>query len=197
MGNSTMVYKLKCFEVLNKKTFVLFLIFLVCSFETFVIYKIFTPNVSDEYKLYYIDKKLKYWTRGKSLDYKPGDLLDFKEISLYLSRNGWSNAENSFRWTDGSSSEIYIKIPTNNIKGILTLHIKTLGKQKIIVKICGIEIASKDVNSNNQIINFTFDPSLLKNNSVNIIHFDFPNAQKPGKGDQRLLAMALKSFKLM
>ena len=73
--------------------FIFSMFFLV--FYSYVTYIAFNPNVSNEYRLYYIEKKLLHWNNGEGLSYTLGTTLDFSKNIPYLSRHGWSHKEKS------------------------------------------------------------------------------------------------------
>jgi hypothetical protein len=83
---------------------------MLCCFYLYVMYLVQHPKVSDLYRLYYIDKKLLNWSKGDGLLYHVGDVIDFTKPVPYLSRKGWSIAESSGTWSQGSVSEMYLQI---------------------------------------------------------------------------------------
>ena len=121
--------------------------------------------------------------------------IDFK--SSFLSFDSWSIAEQNHRWSLGNNSKLLFrldnKLPTN---GNLSLTIGTLGKQEIKLVINDHYIESQTVNGEDINLTFKFDPNILHTESINTLEFEFPNAHKPDNGDQRVLAIALKSFKI-
>jgi len=123
----------------------------------------------------------------------PNTKINFN--SNKVSYLGWSYAEDDHRWSLGKSSSIRFHINNlKNINGKLHLHISTLKKQKITLIINNHHISSKTINATDTNITFQFNPKILNVNSENIIKFEYINAQMPNNGDQRILAMALKSF---
>ncbi len=110
--------------------------------------------------------------------------------------SGWSHPEKAHRWSSDNESKIIFSAIDDHkkVEGSLSLHIGTLGEQEIKVIINNQYIGSKKVNGWNKDIQFKFDPEILNNNKINIIKFEFPNAHKPNKTSQRILAMALMSF---
>lgn len=191
-----MIEKIRFF----KKITLIIMILLVGTFEIFVFFEIINLNVNNHYKLYYIDKKLKSWCHGTDILYNKGTKLNHYEIERFLSREGWSDPENSYMWTDGKISKIYFDIKDlEQFRGILSLEIATFDEQEISFIINDIYIGSKKVNSslsNSSLIQFEFSPEILYRNKYNTIQFEFPNAKKPNNGDQRVLSMALKFFSL-
>ncbi len=125
--------------------------------------------------------------------------IDSKQPITFSSLNvkfiNWQNVEKSHRWSKGNKSSIKFNIINiKDIQGIIKLEIGTLGIQEIKLKINNYYIGSQAVNGDNMNLIFKFDTNILYTNSINTIEFEFPNAHKPDNGDQRVLAMALKSF---
>lgn len=109
----------------------------------------------------------------------------------------WFSAEKSHRWSQGESAIIKFYIDNKKeVNGILNLHIGTLGKQEIKLSINDNFIGNQTVNALDENLSFNFNPNLLYTDSMNTISFEFPDAHKPNNGDQRVLAMALKSFRI-
>ena len=128
-------------------------------------------------------------------DIYPREVINFVDNRIkYI---GWSTPEKTHRWSLGSSSKIEFKTEKiNNYKGLIHFNIGSLGEQEITVYLNEKQIGSKKINGWNLNLTFTFDPKLLIDNKKNIIKFVYSNAHKPNNGDQRVLAMALKSFSI-
>ena len=122
--------------------------------------------------------------------YHKNEQIGFQDSSVIY--QNWSKPEKSFRWSKGNNSKIFFKFNPKDIKGILHLHVKTLGTQKIVLSINENRISSKILYSKDTNIKFKFNPNILSTN--NVISLYFPNAHKPDGRDNRVLAVALKSF---
>ncbi len=129
------------------------------------------------------------------------DLLEYitsKELIEYNSEKvfykGWSILEKGFRWSLDYDSSIDFNISSNSIKGILNLHIFTLDKQNIKIRINDNLIYDKIIDSKDTTLKIKFNPKFLNTDSLNTISFEFPNAHSPNDIDSRKLSMALKSF---
>ena len=108
----------------------------------------------------------------------------------------FSHAERSFRWTNGKKAMIYFKLKDKKTLPIyLKLHIATLGKQKISIYLNNHLLYSKVLNTPDTTLNLKLRPSFLKKEKVNTLTFNLPTARRPGNGDPRILALALKSIK--
>ena len=77
----------------------------------------------------------------------------------------------------------------------MNLNFSTFGKQSVSIFLNGNEIFAKDIDiwDGNMTIEF---PSALIKNGNNLLEFHFPDARQPGNGDNRLLALAIKSFQI-
>lgn len=107
----------------------------------------------------------------------------------------WSEPELTHRWSLGNTSIIkFILSDTKTLNGILNLYLGTLQKQEIKLIINEHFVAARMVDSWDSKIIFKFDKNLLIDNEINTIKFEFPNASKSDNSDQRIPAMALKSF---
>ncbi len=132
---------------------------------------------------------------------RPDYFIDTNAISIPFTKNniflGWSAPEPTHMWSRNNSSAIQFRIrDKHSIKGLLRLHIRTLGRQEIKLTINEKYIGSQIVNELDVYLNFKFNPSILSMENINTIKFEFPDAHKPNNGDPRILAMALKSFSI-
>ncbi len=116
--------------------------------------------------------------------------------SKIIQYSGWSHPESKHRWSLNRSSSIQFKHDNQKLNGFLNLQIGTLGEQEIKFSLNGHYQGSQIVNSWDSNLTFKFDTNLLNKDTINQIEFEFPNARKPNNGDQRILAMALKSFSI-
>lgn len=124
----------------------------------------------------------------------PGDVIDHQSNTLIFL--GWSGAESTHRWSDGKLASIIFKVDVSrNFEGALRLHVGALGQQKITISINGAEIYSGVIETWDKIMDVHLDKTLLRNGS-NTLAFELPDARQPGNGDQRILALALKSFQI-
>lgn len=127
---------------------------------------------------------------------KSGEIISFNQENILFSN--WYASESTHRWSSGNLSSIAFKIDTTQkFEGILKLHVGTLGKQEITISINGTEIYSGVVDASEGILNVPFDKTLLRDgDGTNTLAFELPDARKPGNADQRILALALKSFQI-
>jgi len=182
---------------MKQKIVLISLILVIGIFELYVFNEMIFPKVSNHYKLYYIDKKLISWSHGKGIFYSKGIELNHKNIKRFLSREGWSGAEKTFRWNNGKIASIFFEVTKDvSYTGKLNLNFGTHKKQKIIIYLNNQKIAHETFNTNDINVTFLFNPKILKVNDINIIKLEFPNAQKPNNLDSRILAMSLKALSI-
>jgi len=117
--------------------------------------------------------------------------------SYKLHFDGFSDAEEEFRWTSDIKSTISFKytLTDNNINN-LSLNIGTLGKQNITIYLNdNIILNNKNINGDT-ILNLKLNKSFFSKTGINKIKFKMPNARKAGNGDSRILSVKFKSLKL-
>ena len=109
----------------------------------------------------------------------------------------FSQAETNYRWSDGKNAEIKFHIKNiDNLTNTIKLHLGTFGKQNISIYLNTHLLYKNTVNDSNLSLNLKYQKDWLTTNKSNTLHFDLPNAHKPNNGDNRILAIALKSFSL-
>ncbi len=124
----------------------------------------------------------------------PSEVIGHNSRALIY--QNWSSAELTHRWSNGKSPRLVFKIDDyQKYEGILKLKIDTLGEQKITILVNGTKIYSDAIDARDKILDVPFDKTQLRN-GVNTLAFELPNARQPGNGDQRVLALALKSFQI-
>lgn len=166
------------------------------------------PNI-DKYPEYLFDWRYpqflyneeRHTARLVNFKKKSLDFISIGSSNSFNSKNiiymGWSTPEANHRWSLGNSSKLFFKLANfKHISGVLKLHIGTLGEQRINITINNHPIGVQKVNTHNTVLQFQFAPHILKQNELNTISFEFPDAHKPKNADPRILAIALKSFEL-
>ena len=185
--------------------FIFSMFFLV--FYCYVTYIAFNPNVSNEYRLYYIEKKLLHWNNGEGLSYTLGTTLDFSKNIPYLSRHGWSHKEKSSTWSNGEFSELYFDLKSSKLpsrieifgypflspgNGIRTQEIKVFANNQLLGKTA---LSSPEMTS----IKFEIPNSITydKNNFF-VIRIEYSNASSPKElgisSDSRVLAFSYEKI---
>jgi arabinofuranosyltransferase len=113
---------------------------------------------------------------------------------------GWSYPEDQHRWSSNLVASFLFNIDFieggKNSEGKIVLSFYTFSKQRVELILNGKIIYSGiplEDSSNGLVI--PFDSYILVN-GLNKLQFNLPDARIPGNGDQRVLALSLKSFKI-
>ncbi len=110
---------------------------------------------------------------------------------------GWSDPERTYRWSSSTTPKIIFK--TNTIEqtfaGNITFHVDSFGNQNVTMLLNGQQIFSGILNGQDEKILIANLPSTIQN-GLNILEFQLPDARRPGGGDRRRLAVALKSIQI-
>lgn len=180
-----------------KKIHIAALVVLTC-FYAVLGYLSLNPNVSAEYRDYYINKTTSISpTQLKRL--QPVEIgipyAHTDEIHLGF-KSGWSNAEKDFRWNSGHAASIVFIATARQQSEAKTLHLKFHMQSSQIVEISlnGVPVFDKHLQDATEAIEIKIAPNCLKT-GLNSIEFRFPNAKKPGTSDSRLLALALREIR--
>ncbi len=140
-----------------------------------------------------LNLNLDYWLNLTNWNDITNKTIPFNSKDVIF--DGWSDPELTHRWSLNNNSRIAFKIENRqNLKGILSLKIGTLGEQNISIILNDKKIAETTLNSIDMNVSFQFNKQILKENKINILEFQFPNAHRPNTNDPRILAMDLKSF---
>ncbi len=109
---------------------------------------------------------------------------------------GWSGAEATHRWSEGTEASIYFHVDSlEEFDGLLSVDAGTLGSQRVIIELNGQEVFREEMGGWSSSIRTAFQSSQLKQ-GINHLHFIFPDAHKPESEDPRILALALRSVSL-
>jgi len=123
--------------------------------------------------------------------------LSFRDES-FLVFEGWSGAEDRFRWSEGSSASLYFRLPdeSNGRELEIKLMAHTLNKQRIHTYFNGhfFGVTEVDIPKEDWLF-FDLSTSVVKQSGVNILRFEFPDARSPNSQDPRKLAMAFHSIR--
>lgn len=164
-----------------------------CSLNTFPDVRIVQADACDDTCLLNAgDFGLKIFSPKR---FESGETINFNQDGVgFLS---WSTPEQTFRWSSGDKSKILFLLDRSKdgFKGTMILDFGTYGKQRIAILLNGTTIYSTEANSLNESLWVDFSPEILKDGE-NMVEFVLPDARKPNNGDQRLLALAFKSFQI-
>jgi SAM-dependent methyltransferase len=111
---------------------------------------------------------------------------------------GWSDPEPAHRWSIGQSVKIVFRLDaaeTTRLVGALLLQIGSFGKQRVTISLNSSKIYETCLAGEIENPKIAFNPSLVKA-GVNVLRFDVPDACRPGNGDERIVALAIRSFSL-
>jgi len=112
---------------------------------------------------------------------------------------GWSEPEVEHRWSLGHKSQIIFRLTSFNTlrkSRLLTINVGSLGKQSVKVTLNDYYLGSQLVDSTDVNIVFSIPNELLNDIGDNTLQLEYSNAHKPNDIDQRVLAIALKSFRI-
>ena len=130
----------------------------------------------------------------------PAAILPGEEITFASDRVvflGWWDPGATYRWTSGTTSTIFFMGDEliASIKGELDLEAGSLGRQRVIITLNGKQIFSQELNSWEVSRAIHFSPALITSGENSLV-FQLPDARQPGNGDPRVLALALKAFRI-
>ncbi len=190
---------------MKKKHFLFFCCLMLVSFYSYVFYLALHPKVSIEYDLYYIQKKLRYWSNGSGLDYQRGHKVVFSDNVSYVSRAGWSYPEKFGTWSDGDVAELFVKSDVKLSEIELEINpflVPDMGlkEQVIIFYVNGFEMGHKVLNvSGSTVLKMKIPQSTPLESNLYIFKFEYPNAVSPLNlgisNDSRKLAFAYNYIK--
>jgi ADP-heptose:LPS heptosyltransferase/glycosyltransferase involved in cell wall biosynthesis len=122
----------------------------------------------------------------------PNQVIDHH--SSRIDWQGFSNSEQQFRWTDSTSAKIVFAYHgPDRAAGhrTLKLHIRTLGRQRVIARLNGTQVCDAVYWGRHKKL-------LICGNNLkfgaNTLEFELPDARVPGRGDTRRLAIAIRSL---
>jgi hypothetical protein len=158
------------------------------AFYLHVLYLAATPQVSNVYKAYYMERKLRTWNHGNGPTYTLGQVMDFSEELPWLSKRGWSRHEKDGTWSDGKSAEIFLCIAAGAKPAALTIAgfpftapRAQINSQLVKVYINGI-YAGSHVFSSDEEVSFNMPQQFEGSQAADgltRIRFEFPNAASP------------------
>lgn len=171
------------------------IVFLLASY-CYIAFLALHPNVPSWYRAYYIDRTTTLLPREyeNMPPYRAGTPVGHNGSSILLF-DGWSQAEEKHRWSLGKHSNLVFFVEDPAIfSGKVRLNCFYFATQHIAVDLNGTIIAMFTGSGEDISREFVFDPKLLKSNSLNTLHFEFPDAESPGIRDRRKLALALREI---
>ena len=179
------------------RVLIYFIICLIASWYAIVLYWIYSPNPSIEYRLYYIDKVLSDWPGQGGLKYEFGTMLSFgkESISETLVKNkgqGWSKPEADHTWTIDDTAVLFFIIEKDIVSGeresdiIIKAEVQAfivrefgLTEQIVVVKVNDQEIDNWIIDQEDYFEYVTIIPKTLINDQLLKISFEIVNATSP------------------
>lgn len=192
--------------------------FLICSIAFWyiiVLYWIYKPNPSIEYRLFYIDKVLSnQWPGLGGLNIKFGTRLSFgkeanEETLVKNKGQGWSKPEAGHTWTIDNTAVLFFIIENDVVSGehesdiIIKAEVQAfiakefgLAEQLVVVKANDNEIDTWVIDKEGFVEYETIIPKALLNDQLLKISFEIANATSPKKlglsEDSRNLGLAFR-----
>ena len=108
----------------------------------------------------------------------------------------WFPSYGDSRWSEGWNSAIEFVAPSAVYAGKLTLIADYRGRQTVHVAVNGHTLGNYAARNARSDITLDFPPEILRSGAVNRLEFQFPDALLLDNGDNRRMAMALKSVEI-
>jgi ADP-heptose:LPS heptosyltransferase len=110
---------------------------------------------------------------------------------------GFSPGESQYRWTDGRNAMIRFSLEDDEAppgSGRILLVADTFGRQRIRARANGLPAFDRVLRGKRRLLVIRVGNLRLGRNTV---EFELPDARVPGNGDPRMLAMAVRRFKVV
>lgn len=175
-----------------------FCIALLTLYYAGVLYFMANPQVSAQYKDYFITNTtdLSAFEISQLTPLRFDQTYSFNSASIGF--DGWSNAETEFRWSAKKKVKIVFLLQEADISAssndTLQLHVGPLGKQRIELRINDYELGVYTLENEMQLSVPIKNTELIT--GKNVLEINLPAAKIPGNGDPRTLGIYIKSFSL-
>lgn len=167
-------------------------------FYVVLAYLIFNPNVSPEYRDYYIE-------RSTSISPTQMQRLQSVEIGVpyrhddeaHLGfKSGWSGSEREYRWSSRRSATIIFMVTAKGPvqANVINLKFHLQSSQLVKIAINGRAVFIGLLSQSTESADLKLSSGTLRI-GLNSIDFELPDAQRPRNGDSRILALALKELR--
>ena len=169
-------------------------------FYVYVLVLLLNPSASEEYQRYYITRDLRISAAQLAAleEIVPGEVLRFDSEKLAF--DGWSDAEQEFRWSLGHSPSILFALDdTVDAERVreMVLRFRPLERQRVSMLINEQEVLTSEYSDSNIFEVVITVPAGLLRQGTNTLQFELPDARLPGNGDTRELGLALFSLRLL
>lgn len=171
----------------------------VALFYLYVLGVTLIPDVSEEYRDYYITREsgLSPMERKRMGAVAPGDVLAFDDPKIGF--DSWSGAEEGFRWSLGARPQLHFLLrDEEDAAGIdaLVLQVRPMGEQRVRVFLNGEALGEHHLSSSQGVALSIPVAETLLHEGENILSLELPDARRPGNGDPRELGLAFISLHL-
>ncbi|MCB1664959.1 MAG: hypothetical protein KDI28_04230 [Pseudomonadales bacterium] len=169
----------------------------VLLFYLYVLGVTLIPDVSDEYRDYYITRQsgLSPRERERMETVFPGETLLFDTTKIGF--DSWSAAEAGFRWSLGASPQLHFLLETGQEAAeivALELELRPMGRQRVRVVLNDQALEDHEL-TEAETLRISVPDTLLRAGE-NTLRLELPDARRPGNGDPRELGLALVSLSL-
>ncbi|XYJ11326.1 hypothetical protein ACSUZJ_04885 [Telluria sp. B2] len=166
-------------------------------FYLFVFYLMTHPNVSADYRDYYILKStdLTVKERARLSAMQLGQEYAHKDAAIGFDK--WSGPEEAYRWNDGKRARLVFRLDSDTVAHAptrLVLSLMPHGTQRTGWRLNGNELGTRQITSEG-LVTFPLKPGMLRSGE-NVIEIDLPDAHQPNDNDGRALGVAFKSLRL-
>lgn len=167
-------------------------------FYIYVLVLLLNPAVSEQYQRYYISRESRVSAAELAAldEIVPGEEVGFDSGKLAF--DGWSNAEQEFRWSLGHSPSLHFALDdTVDAERVreLVLRFRPLERQRVSILINEQPVLAEEYSGSNIFDVVIIVPAGLLRQGTNTLQFELPDARLPGNGDTRELGLALFSLR--
>lgn len=164
-------------------------------------------EVSERYRLYYVERSVSAWLGGRDPTYVLGRELDFRQRQTVLSQIGWGEPESLGTWTVGRQAAVVLHVPPQARPQFLQLTLRPFvaaprgpAAQVLALRLNGQPLGRWQLSAP-QVLTLPV-PAALAANHLGTLRLDFelPRASAPRdwglSRDGRALAICLQSLRL-
>lgn len=161
-------------------------------------YLTFNPNVSPDYRDYYIER---------STDISPTQMQRLQPVEIGVPyrhddevhlgfKSGWSGSEREYRWSSKRNATIiFMGTAKGGVQAnVIHLNFHLQSSQLVGISINGRTVFRGLLSQSTESAEVKLKSGTLRM-GLNSIDFELPDAQRPRNGDSRLLALALKELR--
>ena len=135
--------------------------------------------------------------------YEPGATIDFAnpDSTIGYLQDGFSSQEDGFRWSDGPSARLALRVPVSTRPFRLAWSAQSFGRQRVRVDVNGVTVGDTVLTGSDlEERTFPLLPDLPVREGLYEIRFHFVDAARPsdriGTDDGRLLGLAFRWLRM-